>query len=286
VPTVKVAVVQLNASVDKEANLARAEGLVRAAAADGAKLVALPEYFSCYGRAVDPESMAELYAANAETVPGPTTERLGRLARELRVSLLGGSIFERSGDRVFNTSTLYDTSGALVAAYRKIHLFEARAPELTYHEGSAVTAGDEVVAADLELGGEQLTVGMSICYDVRFPEHYRSLANRGASLLVVPAAFPTRTGKDHWELLLRARAVENQAYLLAPAQWGPQSDGSTLYGRSLIVDVWGTIIATVPDGEGYAVAPLDLARLAEYREYFPNLANRRPDLYEEALARA
>ena len=277
---VNIGVVQLHSTLDKAANVARAEELIREAAGDGADLVALPEYFSCYSAAVTPESVDTTYRAAAESIPGPLTERLGGLARELGICIHGGSSFERDGELIHNTSTIFGPDGTLLARYRKIHLFEATAPELTYHEGSAITPGEEVVSVDVPLAGESVTVGLSICYDVRFPEMYRILAaERGAQILFVPAAFPREVGRDHWELLMRARAVENQSIVVAPAQWGVQADGSYTHGRSLVVDQWGTVAATVPDGDGVAIARLDLDRLATYRRNYPNLRRRQPGVY-------
>lgn len=281
-PTTRAAVIQLNPGADKAKNLDTAERFIREAAAQGAQLIALPEYFALYGTAVSPTSMQAIYGSQAESIPGPTTDRLRALARELSVQIVGGSIFEREGDQIFNTATAIDETGEIVAVYRKTHLFEARAPELTYHEGSAITPGTELVTTQLTIGGQATEIGMSICYDVRFPEVYRALVSRGASVLLIPAAFPHETGRDHWEVLLRARAIENQAYVIAPAQWGPQSDGSMCHGRSLIVDPKGTVLVTVPDGEGIGLATLDLARVLDYRKHYPNIENRRPELYGSA----
>jgi deaminated glutathione amidase len=284
--SITAAVIQLHASGDKRANLDRSERLIREAAMAGATLVALPEYFTCYGTAVSPESIAGRYGAAAESIPGPTTDRLCGLARELAITIHGGSLFERHQDAIHNTTTLIDSGGEVVAVYRKIHLFEARAPQITYSEGAAVQPGEEVVAAQLELDGQTVTAGLSICFDVRFPELYRILAaERGATLIFIPAAFPEATGRDHWELLVRARAVENQAYVLAPAQWGQQTDGSWLHGRSVIVDPWGTVLATVPDGEGFALASIDLHRVQSFRRDYPNLSSRQPQVYAAATER-
>jgi predicted amidohydrolase len=175
-----------------------------------------------------------VYWENAEPIPGQTTDFLGRLARELGVYVLGGSILEGApgAQRLFNTSTFFDPSGELVAVYRKIHLFDVKAPDRKYVESRTVAPGREIVTAK----AGAVTLGLSICYDLRFPELYRLLALRGAEVLAVPAAFTLQTGKDHWELLLRARAVENQAYVIAPAQWGQKADGRWTYGRSVIVD--------------------------------------------------
>jgi predicted amidohydrolase len=166
-----------------------------------------------------------------------------------------------------------------VALYRKIHLFDVEAPDREYLESKLIEPGDETVVA--ETG--PTTVGLSVCYDLRFPELYHLLALRGAEVLAVPAAFTLATGKDHWELLLRARAVENQAFVVAPAQWGQKADGRWTYGRSLIVDPWGTVLAQCPDRDGFALAPLDLDDLRRLRNSFPSLANRRPEAYGDGL---
>ena len=159
--------------------------------------------------------------------------------------------------------------------YRKIHLFDVKAPDREYLESRTIASGREIVTAKAGIA----TLGLSVCYDLRFPELYRLLALKGAEILAVPAAFTLLTGKDHWELLLRARAVENQAYVVAPAQWGRKADGRWTYGRSMIVDPWGTLLATCPDRDGHALATLDLDYLDRFRTDFPALANRRPETY-------
>ncbi|WP_235401509.1 carbon-nitrogen hydrolase family protein [Rubrobacter aplysinae] len=264
------AAIQMSSTPDKEENKATAEALIRSAAASGARLIALPELWSCHG-------LENAYLEAAEPVPGPTTDFLGGLARELGVYLLGGSILESVGgsEKMYNTSTFFAPSGALTAVYRKVHLFDVKAPDREYLESASMAPGSEVVTADA--GGARL--GLSVCYDVRFPELYRSLALDGAEALAVPAAFTLQTGKDHWELLLRARAVENQAYVIAPAQWGQKADGRWTYGRSMIVDPWGTVLATCPDRDGYALADLDIEYLRRFRTEFPSLLNRRPEAY-------
>ena len=193
------------------------------------------------------------------------------------VYVLGGSILERElgAERLFNTSTFFDSSGDLVVAYRKIHLFDVKAPDREYVESRIVAPGREIVTAKADAA----TLGLSVCYDLRFPELYRLLALRGAEILAVPAAFTLQTGKDHWELLLRARAVENQAYVVAPAQWGQKADGRWTYGRSMIVDPWGTVLSTCPDRDGHALATLDLDYVGRLRTEFPALGNRRPEAY-------
>jgi len=267
---IAAAAIQMSSTPEKTENFGTAERLIREAASAGAELVALPELWSCHG-------LEEVYAENAETIPGPTTDFLGGLARELGLYVLGGSILEGEpgAGRFFNTSTFFDPSGALVAVYRKIHLFDVKAPDREYVESRIVAPGREVVTAKAGAA----TLGLSVCYDLRFPELYRLLALRGAEVLAVPAAFTLQTGKDHWELLLRARAVENQAYVVAPAQWGQKADGRWTYGRSMIVDPWGTVLATCPDRDGHALATFDLDYLDRLRIDFPALANRRPEAY-------
>ncbi len=268
---ITAAAIQMSSMPEKRENFETAERLIQDAASAGAELVALPEFWSCHG-------LEKVYRENAEPIPGPTTEFLGTLARELGVWLLGGSILEGEPgvERLFNTSTFFDPSGELVAVYRKIHLFDVKAPDREYLESGLIAPGREIVAAKAGAA----TLGLSVCYDLRFPELYRLLALEGAEILAVPAAFTLHTGKDHWEILLRARAVENQAYVVAPAQWGRKADGRWTYGRSMIVDPWGTILATCPDRDGYALATLDLDYLDRLRTDFPALANRRPEAYD------
>lgn len=266
----KVAAIQMSSTPDKEENIATAEALIRTAVNDGAELVALPELWSCHG-------LDKVYRENAEPVPGPTTEFLSGLARELGIYVLGGSILEdANSERLYNTSTFFTPDGELAAVYRKIHLFDVKAPDRQYLESASIAPGEEIVTAK----AGSATLGLSVCYDVRFPELYRLLALRGAGILAVPAAFTLQTGKDHWELLLRARAVENQAFVVAPAQWGQKADGRWTYGRSMIVDPWGTVLAQCPDRDGYALASLDLDYLERLRTEFPALKNRRPESYE------
>jgi len=264
------AAIQMSSTPDKEENKETAEALIREAASAGAELVALPELWSCHG-------LEKVYRENAEPVPGHTTEFLGDLARELGVYLLGGSILEGGTDseRLSNTSTFFDPSGEMSAVYRKIHLFDVKVSDKEYLESANIAPGSEIVTAKAGAA----TLGLSVCYDVRFPELYRLLALRGAEILAVPAAFTLQTGKDHWEILLRSRAVENQAFVIAPAQWGQKADRRQTYGRSMIVDPWGTVLATCPERDGYALATLDLDYLDRFRTEFPALANRRPEAY-------
>ena len=267
---ITAAAIQMSSTPQKAENTATAERLIRGAVAAGADLVALPELWSCHG-------LEAAYRPNAEPIPGPTMDFLSGLARELKVYVLGGSIIEGEpgSERLYNTSTFFDPSGDLTAVYRKIHLFDVKAPDRDYLESRTVAPGSEIISA--KAGPAML--GLSVCYDLRFPELYRILALRGAGILAVPAAFTMQTGKDHWELLLRARAVENQAYVVAPAQWGEKADGRWTYGRSMIVDPWGTVLAQCPDRDGFALATLDLDYLDRLRADFPALANRRPEAY-------
>jgi predicted amidohydrolase len=265
------AAIQMSSTPDKDENMGTVERLIRSAVAEGAELVALPELWSCHG-------LENVYRENAETVPGPTTDFLGGLARELGVYVLGGSILEGEpgSEWLRNTSTFFGPNGELAAVYRKIHLFDVKAPDREYLESATIAPGEEIVTAK----AGATTLGLSVCYDVRFPELYRLLALRGAEVLAVPAAFTLQTGKDHWELLLRARAVENQAYVIAPAQWGRKADGRWTYGRSMVVDPWGTVLAQCPDRDGHALATFDLDYLHRFRTEFPALANRRPASYD------
>ena len=268
---ITAAAIQMSSTPNKGENLDTAERLIRSAVSSGASLIALPELWNCHG-------LEEVYRENAEPVPGPTTEFLGGLAGELGVYLLGGSILEGGpqSTKLHNTSTFFAPDGKMSAVYRKIHLFDVKAPDREYLESRTIAAGTEIVTAKAGAA----TIGLSVCYDLRFPELYRLLAMRGAEVLAVPAAFTLQTGKDHWELLLRARAVENQAYVVAPAQWGRKADGRWTYGRSIIVDPWGTVLAQCPDRDGFALATLDLDYLERFREDFPALKNRRPEAYD------
>ena len=268
---ITAAAIQMSSTPNKEENLQAGERLIRAAASAGADLVALPEFWTCHG-------LKEVYRDNAEPIPGPTTHFLGGLALELGIYLLGGSILEGgpSSTKLHNTSTFFRPDGEMTAVYRKVHLFDVELPDGEYLESETIAPGDEIVTAKAGAA----TLGLTVCYDVRFPELYRSLALRGAQVLTVPAAFTLQTGKDHWQLLLRARAVENQAFVVAPAQWGQQADGRWTYGRAMVVDPWGTVLAQCPDRDGHALAVMDLAFLDRLREEFPALKNRRPVAYE------
>jgi predicted amidohydrolase len=265
---VRVALCQTNCGEDVTANERQVFGLLEEAAAAGVDLVALPEVWPCQG------SAPEMRAA-AEPLDGPRVARLADVARAHRIWVHGGSVLERDGDRVFNTSVLLDRDGELVAAYRKIHLFDADPPgAVPSRESSVFAAGDQVVTAETEFG----RVGLSICYDLRFPELYRELVVLGATVLFVPAAFRHETGRDHWEVLLRARAIEDQAFVIAAAQWGtwgPEGRERRNFGNSLVADPWGRVVARGPDGVGVTLAELDLEEVGRVRDALPALRHRR-----------
>lgn len=267
----RLAVVQMHSTEEKEDNLRRAQNSLEDAVQRGAKVVAFPELFSCLGSA---RAMSEA----AEDIPGPTTERLAMWAKEHHVTLLAGSIPERSSDapRFYNTSILFSPSGDVLARYRKLHLFDVDIPgQVTIKESDAMLAGDEVVTADTPIG----KVGLSICYDLRFPELYRRMVtDRDVRLIFVPSAFSLPTGRDHWSPLLRARAIENQVYVAAPNQCGRHTRQLTTYGRSKIIDPWGVELATASDVAQVIVADLDFGRLEEIRQRLPALSHRRNDL--------
>lgn len=266
----KVAVLQVNSRDDKAKNIETALDLVDRAAGEGADVAVLPE-------CVDYLGPSEGALKAAEPIPGPTSERFARAAREHGIWLLAGSIRERDDDpgRSYNTSLLFDRQGEIVAKYRKIHLFDVEIDgSVSARESATIAAGHEVVTADIE----GRTAGLSICYDLRFPELYRALALRGAEIMFVPAAFTLYTGKDHWEVLLRARAIENQCFVVAAAQVGKHLPNEACYGRSVIIDPWGTVLATAPDTIGMAVAELDFEQLRRTREQLPSLANRRTEV--------
>jgi deaminated glutathione amidase len=264
----RVAAVQLNSRGDKARNLEAAERLVRAAAADGAELVALPEKWNLL-------AAGEELLAGAETLDGPSLTAARAWARELGVHLLAGSICEEGGEKASNTSVLIGSDGADLAVYRKIHMFDVDAGGVSYRESEHERPGSEVVTAPL---GE-LTVGLTVCYDVRFPELFRILALRGARLVTVPSAFTLATGRDHWEVLLRARAIEDQVFVLAPNQVGTAPPHFESFGHSAIVDPWGVVLASAEDGECFIAAELDLAAQERVRESLPSLANRQPGAY-------
>ncbi len=265
--TYMVAAAQMTSTADRSQNLATAIRLVNEAADLGARLVGLPENLGFMG----PE---EERLAGAESIEGPTIAALQEVARRRRIFVLAGSIAEKVPDarKTANTSVLLGDDGALVASYRKIHLFDVAIPDgARYAESESVVPGDRTVVATTPLGG----IGLTICYDLRFPELYRALSALGAELLCVPAAFTLYTGKDHWEVLLRARAIENLAYVLAPAQVGRHSPTRQTFGNAMVIDPWGVVLARCPDGEGVCVARVDRERIAKVRSELPALKHRK-----------
>jgi predicted amidohydrolase len=263
----RVAAIQMLATDDKAANLGQAAQFVRDAAAQGASVVALPEVFLWRGDKTKERQIAE-------RIPGPSSQAMAELARGLGIHLLAGSMLEEvaASGKVYNASLLFDPAGKLIAKYRKIHLFDV-----------ALENGISVKESDTRASGESLTVatsdlclmGMSICYDLRFPELYRGLAQQGAQVIFVPSAFTSYTGKAHWEPLLRARAIENQVYIIAPDQYGENPKSFATYGHSMIIDPWGKIAAELPEGPGVTLAEVDLDYLAKVRAELPALMHRK-----------
>ena len=273
--TLRVACVQMNTRADVAANVRAVVELVEAAADQGARLVALPETWAFKGR-------REGIVATAEGPDGPSNRALAAVAARRGVWLLAGSVYEPApGGLVSNVSALFDPAGELRAVYRKMHLFDVTSGAVRYEESEEVLPGGEIVTADIEAAdGTLVRLGLSICYDLRFPGLYTSLALRGARILCVPAAFTAYTGAAHWEVLLRARAIENGCFVVAPDQVGEHLPGRDCFGNSMIVDPWGTVLARAEQGVGVCVADLDLARLDEVRGQIPSLEHRRPDVYE------
>ena len=298
----KTALVQMSAGADKEANVAKARGMVERAARKGARFVLLPEVFSFVAD-------ASLWREAAETIPGPTSRRLAALARKLRIHLLAGSILESSyvggdpcvpplvvsrssrrkegphmggplqekRDRCSNTSLLIAPSGRVVGRYRKMHLFTVRLPDgVVFDEIDHTAPGERPAVAKTPFG----RVGLTICYDARFPELYRALMLMGADIVTVPSAFTAFTGRAHWEVLLRARAIENQVFVLAPNQVGTSATGVEFYGHSLVVDPWGTVLAEGSEREEIVFAEIDTARIREVRGRLLALRHVRRDILD------
>src|SRR5699024_6236993 len=268
---IKAAAIQMDSQNDKEKNLEVAETLIRDAKNEGADLVTLPEYFNFIGEEDEEE-------ANAENIEdGKTVRFLSELAKELNIWVQGGSILELTDEKnkYYNTTLMFNPKGEVVGKYRKIHLFDADVNDgPSFLESNTKKSGKEIVTVD----ALNTKIGMSICFDIRFPELYRLLALRGAEIFLVSAEFTLYTGKDHWEPLLRARAIENQGYVIAPGQIG-NKPGFQSYGKSMIIDPWGNVVATSPDNVGVIVANLDMNYLRRIRKELPSLKNRQPAAY-------
>lgn len=265
-----IAAVQLNSRDDLDENLRTCGELVRRASERGAKLVVLPENFAFFSADAGRRQVAESLTGE----PGPIRRAMSQWAREHAVTLIGGGLPETGPDplRPYNTCAVVGPSGELLTSYRKIHLFDVDLADGTHLRESEATAAGETPQV-VEVGG--FKIGLSICYDLRFPELYRALADRGAELIVVPAAFTLHTGKDHWHVLLRARAIEAQAWVVAAGQWGRHPRDRTTYGHSLVVDPWGTVVAEASDGVGLVLARIERARLEGIRRGLPSLRHRR-----------
>ncbi|HQY31131.1 MAG TPA: carbon-nitrogen hydrolase family protein [Thermomicrobiales bacterium] len=274
--TFTVAAAQFNPRQDKAANIASALEMVDKAAATGARLVLLPEVWTFMGD-------ADQIAANSDPIPGELTNRLAERARRHGIYLHGGTFYEQiPGDpRVGNTAVVFGPDGDLIAKYRKIHLFDVAVnAEVTFQESATNKPGTEIVSFEMD----GMRIGLATCYDLRFPELFRILALQGADLILLPAAFTLMTGKDHWEVLIRARAIENQVYMVTCNQVGTWAPGKANYGRSMIVDPWGTVIATAPDSECVIGATVDRDRIDQIRKQIPSVANRQPEVYRSAKA--
>jgi predicted amidohydrolase len=269
---VTVAAVQLSSGTDVDSNVTQAVELIHLAAGQGATYVQVPEHFNYLG----PQSGFE---EAAESVPGPTTYRMAEVARESHATVHLGSLLERSprSGKYFNTSVLLSPRGDIIATYRKIHLFDIDVPDATVHrESDVICAGDELVVATLPL----FTLGMTICFDVRFPELFRALAGGGAELFAIPSAFNAVTGAAHWDTLVRARAIENHAFIVAAAQVGTTSEGIATYGHSMIVDPWGVVVAqSTTNGPEVVTTTIDLDEVLRRRHQIAVMEFRRPDLY-------
>jgi deaminated glutathione amidase len=275
----RAAAVQLNSNEDKARNVEIAERLIRRAASEGAELVLLPEKFNVIG---SPEQLV----AGAEPLDGPTLRWAAALAAELGFWLVAGSVVERveGDDKLRNTSVLFDPDGAVRALYRKIHMFDVEVGGIAYRESDVESPGEEIVVPE---AGE-MKLGLAVCYDLRFPELFRIMAVDGAQAFTLPAAFTVPTGRAHWEILIRARAIENQAFVIAAGQVGRHPPDHESYGHSMIVDPWGTVLAAASDEpERVVVGDIDLDAQAEIRAKLPSLANRQLDAYRrpEAVAR-
>jgi predicted amidohydrolase len=269
---VRAAAIQLNSNEDKQRNLAQADELTRAAAADGAQLIVLPEKFNVLGT-------HEHYLEGAEPLDGPTIGWARAIASELAIDLVAGSIVERreGHEKLSNTCVHVGPDGDIRGVYRKIHMFDVVVGDIEYKESESEEPGGDIVVSELADGEP---VGLTVCYDLRFPELFRILAIRGATVITLPAAFTKITGEAHWEILVRARAIENQAFVVAAGQVGMHPENKESWGHSMIADPWGEVLAVVEEnGPGFCAADLDWGRQADIREKLPSLANRVASTY-------
>lgn len=254
---------------NKEANLKKAERFICLAAQEKAEIIALPEMFNFSGKMKEKKE-------NAEPISGPTINRLKELARRFKIYLLCGSILEKDRRLFYNTSVFLNPAGEIIAKYRKMHLFDVNlADGSSWRESELIAPGDEVI----QVATSKAIFGFSICYDLRFPELYRRLAKKRVQLVFIPSAFTLETGKDHWETLVRARSIENQFYIIAPNQIGRDSQGRSYWGKSMIVDPWGTVLAIAPEKESVIFAEIDLSQQKIIRKNLPSLSHMRKDLF-------
>ena len=274
----RISVMQMNCGHEKAQNIAQAQRLIDGAvAADRPDVVSLPEMWSCLGgdRAIKFAQAEELPPPGSNEPGGEAYEFLRSTARDQRIHVHGGSIAERAGVKLFNTTVVFDPKGVEVARYRKIHLFDIVSPDGTgYRESSTYGSGEEIVTYE----AHGIKVGCAICYDVRFPEMFLALRRAGAEVIFLPSAFTQQTGRDHWEVLIRARAIETQCWMVAPATWGKHTErggeARFTFGHSLVCDPWGHIVANVSDGIGWATARIDPALTARVRRDMPVLEHR------------
>jgi deaminated glutathione amidase len=276
----RIAALQMITGADVQTNLDSAARLIQEAASQGAAMVALPEYF-CFMGANDKDKLA---IAEAPVQPGampgeqsPLQRHLSQCAQKFGVWILGGTvpIVGSDADHVYNASIVFSATGQVAARYDKMHLFCFDNGRERYDEGQVLQAGQTPVACDMAIDGAAWRMGLSVCYDLRFPELYRHMMAPPCDILAVPAAFTYTTGQAHWELLLRARAVENQCYVIAPAQGGRHDNGRRTWGHSMVIDPWGEVLAVLPEGEGVVMAEVKAERLAQVREQLPALSHRR-----------
>lgn len=272
----RAAVIQMNSTADRDRNLEVAGRLVAAAATEGATLAVLPEKWPCF-------TTGEAQAAGAEPRDGRALGAAREWASRYRITLVAGSITMRPDGpgKPRNTTFVISPEGDTLATFSKLHLFDVDAGGVAYRESDFEDPGDELAVVEVPgAGSEPVRMGLGICYDLRFPELFRELAGRGAQILALPSGFTAATGRDHWEPLVRARAIENQAFVLAANQYGSSAPDLESWGHSMIVDPWGDILAALDDGEGFACADLDFSRQAAVRAKLPALEHRRPELFE------